>query len=158
VLGDGKLAQLIALVLQAAGTRVVLYGKHTNKLAYASKAGIATKKVRGDAGATHDRTTRHAAAEIHLPRRRTRGNLAHRGERNHRRRFALWPLRQSHRAAAFRQSRPHAAHLAHLPAARRAPSHRLRPTIRCPESPSRRLITELGQLVSTGGSTTPGFV
>jgi len=50
VLGDGKLAQLIALVLQAAGTRVVLYGKHTNKLAYASKAGIATKKVRGDAG------------------------------------------------------------------------------------------------------------
>jgi alcohol dehydrogenase len=50
VLGDGKLAQLIALVLQAAGTRVVLYGKHANKLAYARKAGIATKKVRGDAG------------------------------------------------------------------------------------------------------------
>jgi len=50
VLGDGKLAQLIALVLQAAGTRVVLYGKHTHKLTYASKAGIATKKVRGDAG------------------------------------------------------------------------------------------------------------
>ncbi len=49
VLGDGKLAQLIALVLQAAGTRVVLYGKHTNKLAYARKAGIATKKVRGNA-------------------------------------------------------------------------------------------------------------
>lgn len=50
VLGDGKLAQLIALVLQAAGTRVVLYGKHANKLAYARKAGIATRKVRGDAG------------------------------------------------------------------------------------------------------------
>jgi len=50
VLGDGKLAQLIALVLRAAGTRVVLYGKHANKLAYARKAGIATKKVRGDAG------------------------------------------------------------------------------------------------------------
>jgi threonine dehydrogenase-like Zn-dependent dehydrogenase len=50
VLGDGKLAQLIALVLKAAGTRVVLYGKHTNKLEYAHKAGIATKKVRGDAG------------------------------------------------------------------------------------------------------------
>ena len=49
MLGDGKLAQLIALVLQAAGTRVVLYGKHTNKLAYARKAGIATKKVRGNA-------------------------------------------------------------------------------------------------------------
>ena len=50
VLGDGKLAQLIALVLQAAGTRVVLYGKHANKLAYAHKAGIATRKVRGGAG------------------------------------------------------------------------------------------------------------
>ncbi len=50
VLGDGKLAQLVALVLQAAGTRVVLYGKHANKLAYARKAGITTKKVRGDAG------------------------------------------------------------------------------------------------------------
>jgi alcohol dehydrogenase len=49
VLGDGKLAQLIALVLQAAGTSVVLYGKHANKLAYARKAEIATKKVRGDA-------------------------------------------------------------------------------------------------------------
>jgi alcohol dehydrogenase len=49
VLGDGKLAQLIALVLQAAGARVVLYGKHASKLAYARKAGIATKKVRGDA-------------------------------------------------------------------------------------------------------------
>jgi alcohol dehydrogenase len=49
VLGDGKLAQLIALVLQAAGTRVVLYGKHANKLAYARKAGITTKRVRGDA-------------------------------------------------------------------------------------------------------------
>lgn len=49
VLGDGKLAQLIALVLHAAGTRVVLYGKHANKLAYARKAGITTKKVRGDA-------------------------------------------------------------------------------------------------------------
>ncbi|HYW67348.1 MAG TPA: alcohol dehydrogenase catalytic domain-containing protein [Candidatus Dormibacteraeota bacterium] len=50
VLGDGKLAQLIALVLQAAGTRVVLYGKHTNKLAHARQAGIATNRVRGDAG------------------------------------------------------------------------------------------------------------
>ncbi len=50
VLGDGKLAQLIALVLQAAGTRAVLYGKHANKLAYARTAGIATKKVRGTVG------------------------------------------------------------------------------------------------------------
>ena len=118
VLGDGKLAQLIALVLQAAGTRVVLYGKHANKLAYARKAGIATKKVRGDAGdlrrvkedlssrhrshrlthrldsrAAHDGAARHAAPEIHIPRRGACGNLAHRGKGNHRGRFALRPLR-----------------------------------------------------------------
>jgi alcohol dehydrogenase len=49
VLGDGKLAQLIALVLKAAGTCVVLYGKHENKLAYTRKAGITATKVRGDA-------------------------------------------------------------------------------------------------------------
>jgi|SRR6516162_1307577 alcohol dehydrogenase len=49
VLGDGKLAQLIAIVLQASGTRVVLYGKHASKLACARRAGITTKKVRGDA-------------------------------------------------------------------------------------------------------------
>jgi len=50
VLGDGKLAQLIALVLKAAGTRVTMYGKHASKLAMARLAGIATKKVRGDKG------------------------------------------------------------------------------------------------------------
>jgi alcohol dehydrogenase len=50
VLGDGKLAQLIALVLKAAGTRVAMYGKHPGKLAVARRAGIATKRVRGDAG------------------------------------------------------------------------------------------------------------
>jgi alcohol dehydrogenase len=49
VLGDGKLAQLIAMVLKAAGSRVVLYGKHANKLALARRAGIATRSVRGDA-------------------------------------------------------------------------------------------------------------
>jgi threonine dehydrogenase-like Zn-dependent dehydrogenase len=49
VLGDGKLAQLIALVLQAAGLRVVMYGKHANKLTMARTAGVATKKVVGDA-------------------------------------------------------------------------------------------------------------
>jgi len=60
VLGDGKLAQLIARVLQSAlgrqGARgagsasrgVVLYGKHADKLALARSAGIATRKVRGD--------------------------------------------------------------------------------------------------------------
>jgi threonine dehydrogenase-like Zn-dependent dehydrogenase len=50
VLGDGKLAQLIARVLQTSGAKVVLYGKHAAKLKMARQAGIATEKVRGDAG------------------------------------------------------------------------------------------------------------
>lgn len=49
VLGDGKLAQLIALVLQAAGCEIAMYGKHDLKLALASRAGIKTKMVRGNA-------------------------------------------------------------------------------------------------------------
>jgi len=49
VLGDGKLAQLIALVLRTEIPRVVMYGKHEKKLALARRAGVATKKVRGDA-------------------------------------------------------------------------------------------------------------
>jgi threonine dehydrogenase-like Zn-dependent dehydrogenase len=49
VLGDGKLAQLIAQVLKAARVDVVMYGKHASKLALAKKAGIRTQKVRGDA-------------------------------------------------------------------------------------------------------------
>jgi alcohol dehydrogenase len=49
VLGDGKLAQLIALVLRTAIPRVVMFGKHEEKLALARRAGTATKKVRGDA-------------------------------------------------------------------------------------------------------------
>ena len=49
LLGDGKLAQLIALVLQTAVPCVVMYGKHETKLALARRARIKTKKVRGDA-------------------------------------------------------------------------------------------------------------
>ena len=49
VLGDGRLAQLIALALRTAVRRVVMYGKHDKKLALARRAGITTKKVRGDA-------------------------------------------------------------------------------------------------------------
>ena len=49
VLGDGKLSQLIALVLGTAVAPVVMYGKHEKKLAVARRAGIKTKKVRGDA-------------------------------------------------------------------------------------------------------------
>jgi threonine dehydrogenase-like Zn-dependent dehydrogenase len=48
VLGDGKLAQLISLVLRTTVPRVVMYGKHETKLALARRAGIQTKKVRGD--------------------------------------------------------------------------------------------------------------
>jgi threonine dehydrogenase-like Zn-dependent dehydrogenase len=48
VLGDGKLAQLIARALRTEINHVVMYGKHPEKLALAHKAGIATKKVRGD--------------------------------------------------------------------------------------------------------------
>jgi len=49
VLGDGKLAQLIALVLRTAIPRVVMYGKHEKKLVLARRAGIQTKRVSGDA-------------------------------------------------------------------------------------------------------------
>src|SRR6267154_1453760 len=49
VLGDGKLAQLIARVLRTAIPRVVMYGKHEKKLALAHRTGVATKKVRGSA-------------------------------------------------------------------------------------------------------------
>jgi threonine dehydrogenase-like Zn-dependent dehydrogenase len=48
VLGDGKLAQLIARVLKTAVPRVVMYGKHGKKRTLARRAGIQTKKVRGD--------------------------------------------------------------------------------------------------------------
>jgi len=49
VLGDGKLAQLIARVLRTELPRVVMYGKHAEKLALAARARIETKLVRGDA-------------------------------------------------------------------------------------------------------------
>jgi threonine dehydrogenase-like Zn-dependent dehydrogenase len=49
VLGDGKLAQLIARALRSVLPRVVMYGKHAEKLRLARAAGIGTWKVRGDA-------------------------------------------------------------------------------------------------------------
>lgn len=49
VLGDGKLAQLIARVLRIRISGVVMYGKHEKKLALARRAGIETETVRGDA-------------------------------------------------------------------------------------------------------------
>ena len=48
VLGDGKLAQLIARVLRAQLPRVVMYGKHESKLSLARRAKIETKRVRGN--------------------------------------------------------------------------------------------------------------
>jgi len=47
VLGDGKLAQLIARVLRAAGAHVVMIGKHASKLRLARLAGIETAHFRG---------------------------------------------------------------------------------------------------------------
>jgi alcohol dehydrogenase len=49
VLGDGKLAQLIARVLRTAIPRVMMYGKHSEKLSLARRANIQTKRVAGDA-------------------------------------------------------------------------------------------------------------
>ena len=49
VLGDGKLAHLVAQALCCAGLRVIMFGKHEKKLALARRRGIATQRVRGDA-------------------------------------------------------------------------------------------------------------
>ena len=49
VLGDGKLAQLIARVLRSALPLVTMYGKHPEKLALARPAKIVAKRVRGEA-------------------------------------------------------------------------------------------------------------
>ncbi|HEX4643916.1 MAG TPA: alcohol dehydrogenase catalytic domain-containing protein [Candidatus Acidoferrales bacterium] len=45
VIGDGKLAQMIARVLRATGLRVMMIGKHESKLRLARLAKIATVKV-----------------------------------------------------------------------------------------------------------------
>lgn len=48
VLGDGKLAQLIARVLRTTFPRVVMFGKHESKLVLARQAGIEAKAVPRD--------------------------------------------------------------------------------------------------------------
>jgi threonine dehydrogenase-like Zn-dependent dehydrogenase len=48
VLGDGKLAQLVARVLRTKLPHVVMYGKHESKLALARRAGVRTKRIRGN--------------------------------------------------------------------------------------------------------------
>ncbi|HLJ13694.1 MAG TPA: alcohol dehydrogenase catalytic domain-containing protein [Bryobacteraceae bacterium] len=45
VIGDGKLAQLIARVLRSTGLRVTMIGKHASKLRFARLAAIATAKA-----------------------------------------------------------------------------------------------------------------
>jgi threonine dehydrogenase-like Zn-dependent dehydrogenase len=47
VLGDGKLAQLVARVLRAKLSNVVMYGKHEEKLTLARRAGLKIKRVLG---------------------------------------------------------------------------------------------------------------
>ena len=50
VLGDGKLAQLIARVLRTRLRDVVMYGKHEKKLALARLVVVRTKRVQGNGG------------------------------------------------------------------------------------------------------------
>jgi threonine dehydrogenase-like Zn-dependent dehydrogenase len=59
VLGDGKLGQLIALVLDRSGSEVTLYGKHGSKLKLARRAGIQTKRVEGEARDVKNRKERY---------------------------------------------------------------------------------------------------
>jgi len=49
VLGDGKLAQLIAMVLTSVGVTVVMFGRHSEKLTLARRNGIKTSLVRDNA-------------------------------------------------------------------------------------------------------------
>jgi alcohol dehydrogenase len=49
VLGDGKLAQLIARILRTKLPHVIMCGKHDKKLALVRRLGVKTKRVRGDA-------------------------------------------------------------------------------------------------------------
>jgi threonine dehydrogenase-like Zn-dependent dehydrogenase len=55
VLGDGKLAQLIARVLRAANLRVTMFGKHANKLSLARRARIETRLVGKDSSSRGSR-------------------------------------------------------------------------------------------------------
>jgi alcohol dehydrogenase len=48
VLGDGKLAQLVARVLRTRLPRIVVFGKHPKKLKLLDQTGIETRQVRGD--------------------------------------------------------------------------------------------------------------
>jgi threonine dehydrogenase-like Zn-dependent dehydrogenase len=76
VLGDGKLGQLTARVLQACGLTPVLVGKHDDKLARASQRGVQTAKATDLAAnscdlvieATGNATGMHLALHLLRPR------------------------------------------------------------------------------------------
>jgi threonine dehydrogenase-like Zn-dependent dehydrogenase len=55
VIGDGKLAQLIARVLRAAELRVTMFGKHANKLSLARRTGIETRLAGKDSSSRGNR-------------------------------------------------------------------------------------------------------
>jgi len=57
VLGDGKLAQLIARVFHNGGLRIVMVGKHAGKLRLAQLAGIATARVNSKVSRRADQFT-----------------------------------------------------------------------------------------------------
>jgi threonine dehydrogenase-like Zn-dependent dehydrogenase len=102
VLGDGKLAQLIARVLRAAGLRVTMFGKHGNKLALARRAGIATKRVQREKhGAPNSKkrwtlvveaTGSPTGFEQALAMLTPRGTLALKSTFHGAARFATWPI------------------------------------------------------------------
>ena len=159
VLGDGKLAQLIAFVLRTAVPRVVMYGKHEKKLALARRAGIKTKKVRGDASdiqsvkesygllveATGSPTGFALAQHMTEPR----GTLVLKSTFHGAAPIETWPIvvkeltvvgsrcgpfDKAIALSALRQSRSDAAHHAHVRSERGARSDSFRSEIRCDES------------------------
>jgi alcohol dehydrogenase len=98
VLGDGKLAQLIARVLRAAGLRVTMFGKHAGKLTLARRAGIYTKQSRNPSSAkirwtmvveaTGSPTGLAQALEMVAPR----GTLALKSTFHGAAKFETWPI------------------------------------------------------------------
>ena len=113
VIGDGKLAQLIARVLRASGLRVVMIGKHASKLRLAHLADIQTERCHSPRAPCEPiftdrrghrlalgpgpRAANHCSAwntrpEIHISRRRQRRDVADRREGADRHRLALRPF------------------------------------------------------------------
>ena len=150
VLGDGKLAQLIARVLRAAGVRVTVFGRHANKLALArpgeSTRCACARQTAGAlppallaarrsnrialglrAGAGDDEAARNGGAEVHVPRRSGDRDLADRRERTDADGFAVRAVSASAGAASRRrrtQSGSAAADFARVSAARGSPAMR----------------------------------